>query len=112
MINWLVESCKSTSTFDLERNRICACKILKMETLSHRARVAGRMPLEKYSGCSEVQGGCCTAVLSTLQLSRLGLCRDGLMSGTEDVEVTLADSSCIRLAIALNIIRIDRLCAG
>ena len=102
----------STSTFDLERNRICAWKILEIETLSHRARVARRMPLEKYSSCSEVQGACCTAVLSILQLSYLGLGGGGLMTGTEDVEVALADYSCIRLTIAWNIVRIDRLWAG
>ncbi len=103
----------STSTFDLElwRNRICAWKILKMQTLSHRARVAGHIPYERYSSCSEVQGVCCTAVLSILQLSYLDCGRGGSMIGTEDAEVTVTKSFCIRLAITLDIVGVDLVCA-
>ena len=82
-----------------------------METLSHRACVAVRIPLGGYSSCSEVQVVCCTAVLSILQLSYLGFGRDGSMRVPEDVEVTVTKSFCIRLAIAMDIIRVDLVCA-
>ena len=78
-----------------------------MGTSSHRARIVGRMPLERYSGCSEVHGICCTAVLSILQLSHLGFDRGGSMTGTEDVEVTFRKSFCVRLVIAWDLVRID-----
>ena len=96
----------STSTFGLElcRNRICAWNLLKMEISSHRARLAGRMPLKRYNGCSDVQCICCTAVLSIPQLSRLVLGSGGSMSGTEDVEIIVTKPFCICLPIALNVI--------
>ena len=78
----------------------------EMETSSRRARVADRIPVKRYSGCSEVQVICCTAVLSNLQLSRLACWERSSMSRTENVEITVRKSFCICLAVALDIIRI------
>ena len=79
---------------------------------SHRARIVDRVLLERYSGCSEVHGICCTAVLSLLQLSHLGFGRGGSMSGAEDVEVAVRKPLCVRLAITLDIVRIYLLWAS
>ena len=64
------------------------------------------MPLRGYSSCSEVQGVCCTAVLSVLQLLYLGVGRSMSRPGPEEV-LSATKPSGIRLVIALNVIRIE-----
>ena len=64
------------------------------------------MPFGGYSGCFEVQGVCCAAVLSVLQLLYLGFGRSMSRPGPEEILSAIKPSG-IRFVIALNVIRIE-----